>query len=137
MSSRGRPSATIPRIAAVALVCAAAIGLAACGGDDDSGDSGGSGADAGGTTMEDAGTATEDGAGGQAEDLRARFEQLVRQNLTVNQNYTRAQANCVIDHLQDAISDQELAQVVSGQQSPAVTKAAAEAGRACVDVGGG
>jgi hypothetical protein len=112
---------TRARLAALALLCAAALGVAACGGGDDA------------SSTSSASTATT-----TTSDLRAKFDQVLRQNLTGEQGLTPAQADCVITKLQKAVTDAQIEQVVTGGQlSQQVREAAAKAGISCALKNGG
>ena len=109
------------RLAALSLLCAAALGLTACGGGDD------------GSSSSSASTTTT-----TTSDLRAQFDELLRQNLTGEQGLTAAQADCVIAKLQKAVTDTQIEQVVTGGQlSQQVREAAAKAGISCALKNGG
>lgn len=121
LSSRIR-AASRRRAAIASLLVAAALALGACGGDDDST-----------TTVTDtsATTDTTDTTTGEPSDLRAAFDQALRDNLTQQQGLTEAQADCVLDDLAENLSDEQIQDVVSGETPQAVTEAAFNAGLKC------
>jgi hypothetical protein len=120
------------RAAALAFVIAAGLGLAACGGDDDSSDS--SSAD---TTSSTTSESSSDQSSGDASDVRAQFDDLLQENLTGQQGLDSAVADCVVKELQANVTDEQIQEVIdSGSLTPEVTKAATAAGIKCAQAGG-
>ena len=109
------------RTLATAATCVAALGIAACGGDDD-----------------DTSTTGASGATGAADvsDVRSQFNDQLRQVLTETQGLTDAQADCAIEELDKAISDEELESAnETGEPSQDFLDAAVDAGEKCQDAG--
>jgi hypothetical protein len=109
------PSGTRLRNLTVAATCAAAIGLAACGGDDD------------GSTGGAYGPGNE-----QASPARERFNDQVREVLIDQQQLTDSEADCAIEELEETIPDEELPEAESAAElPPEILRAAFDAGVAC------
>jgi hypothetical protein len=108
---------TRARTAALALLCAAALGVAACGGGDDE------------SSTSSASTATTN----PQSQFFARLAQLL-----TKQGYTEKQADCVVSQLQETLSDAELADILSTAQiSGAAKKDVAKAATGCAKTTGG
>jgi hypothetical protein len=117
MRSRTRRLRTL----AATITCAAALGLVACGGDDD-----------------DETTTGATGATGAADvsDVRSEFNDRLRDVLLDAQGLSEAQADCAIQELDKAISDDDLESAnETGEPSQDVLDAAIDAGEKCQDAG--
>ena len=126
---------TRSRLAVLALVCAAAVGLGACGGDDD-GD--GDAASQEGTPAESAATdtTTDTEAPTEQGDPRAEVEQLLS-NLLAAQGLSDQQIDCVVSDLRENVSDAEIADAITNARlSNDVIQAATAAALGCRDTGG-
>ena len=129
------------RILALLAGCIAILGLAACGGDDETTSSTSSTTTATGTTGESSTTTSGDTGGdvsGDASALRDQFNQQLLQVLTTQQNLTESQAQCAIDELEQSVSDEQLQQAIveaaqSGQAPQDLINEAFDAGAACAD----
>jgi len=124
--SRQRPAVRI-RALVLTGVCAATLGLAACGEEEES---------TAPTTEAEAATSTEEEATDPESDdpevLREQFNAALRETLTTTQSLSDAQAECAIEELQEAITDdvlQELSE--TGAVSAEVQEAAVDAGITC------
>ena len=124
--SRQRPSVRI-RALVLTGVCAATLGLAACGEEEES---------TAPTTEAEAATSTEEEAteleSDDPEVLREQFNAALRETLTTTQDLSDAQAECAIEELQETITDdvlQELSE--TGAVSAEVQEAAVDAGITC------
>lgn len=106
------PLTTRLRVLALIAGCVAVLGLAACGGDDETTASstttptGATGAETTDTTD------TTDLSGGDASELRDQFNQQLLQVLTTTQDLTESQAQCAIDALEESVSDEELQEAI-------------------------
>jgi hypothetical protein len=110
------------RILAVTAICAAALGVAACGDDDDET-----------TETEATGTVEETD---DVSELRSAFNEQVRQVLLDVQGLSEAQADCAIDELGTSISDADIEEAnESGEPSQDILDAAIDAGQECADAG--
>ena len=97
-------------------ICAATIGLLACGGDDD----GSQGAAYGPGDTEETSPA------------RERFNAQVREILTEQQELTDSEADCAIEELEGTIAEDEIPEAESAAELPPETlQAAFDAGVAC------
>ena len=126
--SRQRPAVRI-RALVLTGVCAATLGLAACGEEEES---------TAPTTEAEAATSTEEEATDPESDdpevLREQFNAALRETLTTTQSLSDAQAECAIEELQETITDdvlQELSE--TGAVSAEVQEAAVDAGITCGD----
>lgn len=113
--------------------CVAVLGLAACGGDDETTSSSTTTTPTGTT-----GTDTTDLSGGDAGALRDQFNQQLLQVLTTTQNLTESQAQCAIDALEESVSDEELQAAIveaaeSGQPPQDLIDSAFDAGAQCAN----
>ena len=129
------------RIAALIAACVAVLGLAACGGDDETTSSttsvptGATGTD---TTGTDTTGDVDAGDLPDASALREQFNQQLLQVLTTTQDLTESQAQCAIDELESSVSDEELQSAIleaaqSGQPPQDLIDSAFDAGAACAD----
>jgi len=103
------------RALVLAGACAASLGLAACGGGDDTSSTSSTAATSSTTTSSD--------TGGVSSDIRQQFDDAVRQSLeTAAANGAPIDVDCAVSKLQDALSDEEVQQIVdafqNGQQPP-------------------
>ena len=110
-------------------VCAATLGLAACGDDEEE--------SAAPTTEAEATTSTTEEEAPELESddpevLREQFNAALRETLTTTQDLSESQADCAIAELEDTITDdvlQELSE--TGAVSAEVQEAAVDAGITC------
>jgi hypothetical protein len=108
---------TRARLAALALLCAAALGLAACGGGDDE------------SSTSSASTTT-------TTDAQSQFFGKLAQLLT-KQGYPPKQADCVVSRLQRSLSDKELGSILStAQVSGTAKQEIAKAASSCAKTNG-
>ncbi len=110
-------------------VCAATLGLAACGDDEEEATTPTTEAEATTSTTEEEATALESD---DPEVLREQFNAALRETLTTTQGLSESQADCAIAELEDTITDdvlQELSE--TGTVSAEVQEAAVDAGIAC------
>ncbi len=132
------PLTTRLRVLALIAGCVAVLGLAACGGDDETTASstttptGATGAETTDTTD------TTDLSGGDASELRDQFNQQLLQVLTTTQDLTESQAQCAIDALEESVSDEELQEAIveaaeSGQPPQDLIDSAFDAGAQCAN----
>jgi hypothetical protein len=128
-------SPTRSRLALLSLLCAAALGPGACGGDDDDGDAASQETTPTEATTTD--TATDaDAPTDQAGDPRAGVEQFLRQQLSA-QGLSDAEVDCVVDDLRENVSDAQIADAITNARlSQEVIGAATEAAIRCSDAGG-
>jgi hypothetical protein len=120
-------------LAAACIALGAGVALNACGGDSTTTviNSTAGGETTTSTTTE---TATTSAA---SSGVRQQFDELLRDNLTGQQGLSDAVADCVVDELQNTLSDDEVQQVIdSGQLTSDATKAATAAGIHCAQAGG-
>ncbi len=127
------PLRTRFRVLALLAGCVAILGLAACGGDDETTSTTSTTAPTGATGSGD----TSD-LPGDASALRDQFNQQLLQVLTTQQNLTQSQAQCAIDELEQSVTDEELQQAIveaaqSGQAPQDLINEAFDAGAACAD----
>jgi galactitol-specific phosphotransferase system IIB component len=114
---------TVRTLAALAC-CGASLGVAACGGGDDS------------TSSSTTSTAAETGASGESgAATSSQIEDAFREGLS-QQGITGADADCVVDEIQNHISAEDFIAAVqqnaqTGQDDPAFTKAMSETFSAC------
>jgi hypothetical protein len=131
------------RVLLLATGCAAVLGLAACGGGDDStsttsspiptGATGASSTDSGSTTGD-----TGDISSGDIGALRDAFNQQLMQVLTGQEGLSQSQAECAIKELEDSVSDQQLADALqqaaqSGEPPQDLIDAGFQAGQDCAN----
>jgi len=131
------------RMLLLAAGCTAVLGLAACGGGDDSssttstpvatGATGSSSTDSGNTTGD-----TGDLSSGDIGALRDAFNQQLMQVLTTQQGLSQSQAECAIHELENSVSDQQLADALqqaaqSGQPPQDLIDAGFQAGQHCAN----
>ena len=130
------------RLRALALLagCLAILGLAACGGGDDTTSSTTSttATDATGESSTTSGNTDTGDLPGDASALRDEFNQQLLQVLTTQQNLTQSQAQCAIDELEQSVTDEELQHAIveaaqSGQAPQDLINEAFDAGAACAD----
>jgi hypothetical protein len=130
------PLTTRLRVLALIAGCVAVLGLAACGGDDETTTSSTTTTPTGATGTDTTGTDTTDLSGGDAGALRDQFNQQLLQVLTTTQNLTESQAQCAIDALEESVSDEELQDAIveaaqSGQPPQDLIDSAFDAGAQC------
>jgi hypothetical protein len=107
-------SSTRLRALILAAACAASLGLAACGGDDDTTSTTTTTTPVGETGTGDDTTSS----GAVSGDIRDQFDQAVRQSLeTAAANGAPIDVDCAVDKLQDALSDDEVQQIVDAFQN--------------------
>jgi len=128
------------RILALLAGCIAVLGLAACGGGDDTTSSTTTSTTTTETTGEtsSATSGTDTGDVPDASALRDQFNQQLLQVLTTQQNLTQSQAQCAIDELEQSVSDEQLQQAIldaaqSGEAPQDLIDKAFDAGAACAD----
>ena len=129
------------RLRALALLagCIAILGLAACGGGDDTTSTSTTSTTAPtDTTGATSGNTDTGDLPGDASALRDEFNQQLLQVLTTQQNLTQSQAQCAIDELEQSVSDEELQQAIveaaqSGQAPQDLINEAFDAGASCAD----
>jgi hypothetical protein len=131
------------RMLLLAAGCAAVLGLAACGGDDDSSTSTAATVPTGATGAEstDSGSTTGDVgdlSSGDISELRDAFNQQLMQVLTGQEGLTQSQAECAIKELENSVSDQELADALqeaaqSGEPPQDLIDAGFDAGQTCAN----
>ena len=130
------------RLRALALLagCIAILGLAACGGGDDTTSTSTSSSTTAPTDTTGATSGNTDTGDlpGDASALRDQFNQQLLQVLTTQQNLTQSQAQCAIDELEQSVTDEELQQAIveaaqSGQAPQDLINEAFDAGAACAD----
>ena len=129
------------RLRALALLagCIAILGLAACGGGDDTTSTSTTSTTAPtDTTGATSGNTDTGDLPGDASALRDEFNQQLLQVLTTQQNLTQSQAQCAIDELEQSVTDEELQQAIveaaqSGQAPQDLINEAFDAGAACAD----
>lgn len=119
------------RAFAVAGACVAALGFAACGGDDEE-------STTTPTTEETSTTDTGELDSTDAGALRDQFNVQLIEVLTTQQNLTDAQAQCAIEELESTVSDDELQAAIleaaeSGEAPQDLIDAGFDAGQACAD----
>ena len=127
------------RMLLLAAGCTAVLGLAACGGDDETsttstvptGATGTESTDTGDTTPTDLDT-------GDAGDLRDAFNEQLLTVLTTTQGLSQSQAQCAIDALEDSVSDDDLQAAIeeaaqTGEPPQDLIDAGFEAGQQCAD----
>jgi ABC-type glycerol-3-phosphate transport system substrate-binding protein len=97
------------RVVALSFAVAAGLGLAACGGGDDSS-----------LTSSEASSTSSDTS---SSDIRAQFDELLKQQLEAQPGVPSAVATCVEEKIQQDVSDEEIQNLVdSGQLTPALTQ---------------
>ena len=125
------------RSLATIAACVAVLGLAACGGDDET-------TDACSTTVPptatDPGTTSDVDTGDlpDAGTLREQFNQQLLQILTTTQGMSREQAECAVEELETRISDDEIREAIAeaaqtGQSPQDLIDEAFDAGAECSD----
>ena len=128
------------RLRALALIagCVAVLGLAACGGDDETTASSTDHADRSDRRRDDRDHRRHRHRRLPTRELRDQFNQQLLQVLTTTQDLTEAQAQCAIDELEESVSDEELQQAIveaaeSGQPPQDLIDSAFDAGAQCAD----
>ncbi len=122
------------RALVLALACAASLGIAACGGDDDETTAPTTAPAA--TTETGADTTSDTGA--VSSEIREQFDEVVRQSLeSAAAAGAPIDVECAIDRLQTALSDEDVQALIdasqSGQQPPSsIQEELANAGAECV-----
>lgn len=126
------------RVLALIAGCAAILGLAACGGDDETTSSTSTTTPTGTTGAEstDSTTSVDTSDLPDSDALREQFNQQLLQVLTTTQNLTQSQAECAIEELENSVSDDELQQAIvdaaeSGQPPQDLIDSAFDAGASC------
>lgn len=110
-------------VVGLSLAVAAGLGLAACGGGDDSS-----------STSSEASSTTS----GSSSDIRAQFDQLLKQQLESQPGVPSDVATCVEDKISTDVSDAEIQNLVdSGQLTPALTQKLQQDAIACAQSAGG
>lgn len=132
------PLTTRLRVLALLAGCIAILGLAACGGGDDTSTTSSTTAPAGTTGASSATSGDTGDLPGDASALRDQFNQQLLQVLTTQQNLTQSQAQCAIDELEQSVTDEELQQAIveaaqSGQAPQDLINEAFDAGASCAD----
>jgi hypothetical protein len=122
------------RVLALALGCAAVLGLAACGGDDETTSAETTPTTA--TTTETSADTTTDASDLDASALRDAFNQQLLQVLTTQEDLTDSEAQCAIDELESSVSDDELKEAIveaanTGQPPQDLIDAGFDAGKEC------
>ena len=126
--SRQRPSVRI-RALVLTGVCAATLGLAACGDEEEESTAPTTEAEATTSTTEEEATELESD---DPEVLREQFNAALRETLTTTQDLSDAQAECAIEELQEIITDDVLQGLSeTGTVSAEVQEAAVDAGITC------
>ena len=132
------PRTTRIRALVLAVGCAASLGVAACGGDDETTTT----APAGDTTTTTNGETTTDTGGAVSGDVREQFDAIVRQQLeSAAAAGAPIDVDCAVERLQEALSDEDVQALIdaaeSGGQPPAsIQQELANAGAECVDTSG-
>jgi hypothetical protein len=129
------------RAFALAAVCAASLGIAACGGDDDETTTPTTTTD---TAPADTTTTTEDttDTGAVSGDIRELFDQIVRESLeSAAAAGAPIDVDCAVDRLQQVLSNEDVQALIdateSGGQPPSdIQQELANAGAECVDTSG-
>jgi ABC-type oligopeptide transport system substrate-binding subunit len=128
------------RALALAAVCAASLGLAACGGDDDETTTP--------TTTDpaaaDTTTTTDDttDTGAVSGDIREQFDQIVRESLeSAAAAGAPIDVDCAVDRLQQVLSNEDVQALIDASESGAsppsdIQQELANAGAECVDTSG-
>jgi hypothetical protein len=122
---------------ALIAVCIAVLGLAACGGDDET-------ASTSSTTTPTGATGADTTGGVDTSDLpdpstlREQFNQQLLQILTSTQGMSQSQAECAVKELETRISDEEIQQAIAeaaqtGQSPQDLIDEAYDAGAKCAD----
>jgi hypothetical protein len=122
------------RVLALALGCAAILGLVACGGDDET--TSAETTPTTSTTTETSADTTTDASDLDASALRDAFNQQLLQVLTTQENLTESEAQCAIDELESSVSDDDLKDAIveaanTGQPPQDLIDAGFEAGKEC------
>lgn len=106
-------AAVNPRALAATIACLAALGLAACGGDDDA-TTGASTTDTTGVSSTQPATTTsvDESSLPNAGTLREQFNEQLLQILTTTQGLDEETAQCAIDQLEARISDEQIRQAI-------------------------
>ena len=111
------PIAIRQRLAVVGLPATAAAALGACGGSSTSTVTTTTGPTTSSTgTSTTSTTSTTSSTSTSASDLRNTFDTLLRQNLVQQQGLTESQADCVINSLDQALSDAQIGDIISAVQ---------------------
>jgi hypothetical protein len=126
------------RALVLAAVCAASLGVAACGGDDDET------TDTATTPAVDTTDTSADttDTGAVSGDIREQFDQIVRQSLeSAAAAGAPIDVDCAVDRLQEVLSDEDVQALIdasqSGGQPPSdIQQELANAGAECVDTSG-
>jgi basic membrane lipoprotein Med (substrate-binding protein (PBP1-ABC) superfamily) len=128
------------RMLLLAAGCAAVLGLAACGGGDDSTSTTSTPVASGatGASSTDSGSTTGDLSSGDIGALRDAFNQQLMQVLTGQEGLSQSQAECAIKELETTVSDQQLADALqqaaqSGQPPQDLIDAGFQAGQHCAN----
>jgi hypothetical protein len=129
------------RMLLLAAGCTAVLGLAACGGDDETTSTSSTTVPTGatGTESTDTGdTDTSDLDTGDAGDLRDAFNEQLLTVLTTTQGLSQSQAQCAIDALEESVSDDDLQAAIeeaaqTGEPPQDLIDAGFEAGQQCAD----
>ena len=110
------------RAIALAAICAGTLGVAACGDDDEE------------TTATDAATETTETESADVSEVRAQFNEQLRQVLITQNDLTEEQADCAIDLLNETIDDAQIEEAnTTGAPSDEVLEAAFDAGVECAE----
>jgi hypothetical protein len=106
-------SSTRLRALVLAVACVTSLGLVACGGGDDTSSTPAT------TPVGATGTGGDTSSSGAVSgDIRDQFDQAVRQSLeTAAANGAPIDVDCAVDKLQDALSDDEVQQIVDAFQN--------------------
>jgi hypothetical protein len=122
------------RALALAAVCAASLGIAACGGDDDETTT---------TTPADtAATGDTTDTGAVSGDIREQFDQVVRESLeSAAAAGAPIDVDCAVDRLQEVLSDEDVQALIDASQSGGsppseIQQELAQAGAECVTTSG-
>jgi ABC-type oligopeptide transport system substrate-binding subunit len=128
------------RMLLLAAGCAAVLGLAACGGDDDTSPTTSSTVPTGATGASSTDTGSTDGdiSSGDISEIRDAFNQQLLQVLTTTEGLTQSQAQCAIDALEESVSDDDLQAALeeaaqTGQPPQDLIDAGFQAGQDCKD----
>jgi hypothetical protein len=116
-----------PRFILAALAVPAALAISACGGSSTTTISAAPPATSGASTTTGAATTTSTSASA----AKQAFETALKQNLLNQQHLSAAQANCVVQKLDKAVSEAEIQQVVQGNFPKSLANEAAQAGGSC------
>jgi len=128
------------RMLLLAAGCTAVLGLAACGGDDETTSTAATSTETTSAETTDTGDTGDTGDIGDvdASTLRDQFNEQLMQVLTTAQGLTESQAQCAIDALEESVSDDELQAAIeeaaeTGEPPQDLIDAGFDAGQQCAN----